>query len=63
MSDFIHCPTHPSIEQNELAGSPAKTASKKAKQLEPNAQLSPSEIQQGNKMLSMGKWENSKHKI
>ena len=38
---------------------------KKAKHLQPNTQLSPFEIQQGNKMLSISKWtrrwENPKH--
>ena len=52
---------HQGIEENELADSLAKTASKKA------TQLSPSEIQQGNKMLSISKWtrrwENSKQNI
>ena len=37
------------IKENELADSLAKTASKKAKHLQPNTQLSSSEIQQDNK--------------
>ena len=64
---LVYCPAHQGIHENELADSLAKTASKKVKHLQPNTQLSPSEIQQGNKMLSISKWtrrwENSKHKI
>ena len=64
---LVYCPAHQGIQENELADSLAKTASKEAKHLQPNTQLSPSEIQQGNKMLSISKWtrrwENSKHKI
>ena len=37
------------IKENELADSLAKTASKKAKHLQPNTQLSSSEILQDNK--------------
>ena len=61
---IVYCPAHQTIEENELAGSFSKTASKKVKYPQPNTQLSPSEIQQGNKMLSISKWtrkwENSK---
>ena len=52
---LVYCPAHQSIQENELANSLAKTASKKAKHLQPNTQLSPSEIKQGNKMLSISK--------
>ena len=45
----VYCPAHQGMEENELADSLAKTASKKAKHIQPNTQLSPSEIQQGNK--------------
>ena len=62
---LVYCPAHQGIQENELADSLAKTSSKEAKHLQPNTQLSPSEIQQGNKMLSISKrtrrWENSKH--
>ena len=62
---LVYCPVHQGIQENELADSLAKTASKKAKHLQPNTQLSSSEIQQGNKMLSISKWtrrwENPKH--
>ena len=61
---FTYCPVHQGTEENEPADSLAKTASKKVKQLQPNTQLSPSEIQQGNKMFSVSmwtRWENSKH--
>ena len=62
---LVYYPAHQGIQENELANSLAKIASKKAKHLQPNTQLSPSEIQQGNKMLSISKWtrrwENSKH--
>ena len=62
---LVYCPAHQGIEENELADSLAETASKKPKHLQPNTQLSPSEIQQGNKTLSISKWtrrwENSKH--
>ena len=61
---FTYCPVHQGIEENEPADSLAKTASKKVKHLQPNTQLSPSEIQQGNKMFSVSmwtRWENSKH--
>ena len=61
---LVYCPTHQGIEENERADSLAKTPSK-TKQLEPNTQLSPSEIQEGNKMLSISKltrrWKNSEH--
>ena len=61
---IVYCPAHQIIEENELADSFSKTASKKVKYPQPNTQLSPSEIQQGNKMLSISKWtrkwENSK---
>ena len=66
---LVYCPAYQGIEENDLAGSLAKTASKKKniKHLQSNTQLSPSEIQQSNKMLSISKWirrwENSKHKI
>ena len=64
---FVYCPAHQGIEENELADSLAKTTSKKAKHLQPNTQLSPSKIQQGNKVLSISiwtrRWENSKRKI
>ena len=46
---LVYCPAHQGMEENELADSLAKTASKKAKHIQPNTQLSPSEIQQGNK--------------
>ena len=62
---LVYCPAHQGIQENELADSLAKTSSKEAKHLQPNTQLSSSEIQQGNKMLSISKWtrrwENSKH--
>ena len=62
---IVYFPVHQDIEENELADSLAKTPSKEAKHLHPNTQLLPSEIQQGNKMLSISKWtrrwENSKH--
>ena len=62
---LFYCPAHQGIEENELADSLAKIALKKAKHLQPNTQLSPSEIQQGNKMLSRSKWtrrwENPEH--
>ena len=58
-------PSPQGIQENELADSLAKTTSRKVKHLQPNTQLSPSEIQQGKKMLSISKWtrrwENSKH--
>ena len=53
---FVYCPAHDGIEENELADSLAKTVSKKEKHLQPNTQLSLSEIQQGNKILSLSKW-------
>ena len=53
---LVYCPAHQGIQENELADSLAKTSSKEAKHLQPNTQLSPSEIQQGNKMLSISKW-------
>ena len=60
-------PSPQGIQENELADSLAKTTSRKVKHLQPNTQLSPSEIQQGKKMFSISKWtrrwENSKHKI
>ena len=63
---LVYCPAHQCIAKNEQADSLAKTASRKAKHLQHNTQLSPSEIQQGNKMLSISKWtrrwENSKQK-
>ena len=62
---LVYCPSHQGIQENELADPLAKTSSKEAKHLQPNTQLSSSEIQQGNKMLSISKWtrswENSKH--
>ena len=62
---FVYCPVHEGIEENELADSLAKTASKKAKHLQPNTGISSSETQQGNKMLSIRnwarRWENSKY--
>ena len=51
---LVYC-TAQDIEENKLADSLAKIALKKAKHLQPNTQLSPSEIQQGNKMLSISK--------
>ena len=61
---IVYCPAHQIIEENELADSFSKTTSKKVKYPQSNTQLSPSEIQQGNKMLSISKWtrkwENSK---
>ena len=53
---LVYWPVHEGTEENEQAGSLAKTASKKAKYLQPNTQLSSSEIQQGNKMPSISKW-------
>ena len=53
---LVYCPVHQGIQENEVADSIAKTASKKAKHLHPNTQLSPPEILQGNKMLSISKW-------
>ena len=47
---LVYCPAHQGIEENELADSLAKTALKKAKHLQPNNQLLPSEIQEGNKI-------------
>ena len=41
---FVSCPAHQGIEEIESPVSLAKTASKKAKHLQPNTQLSPSEI-------------------
>ena len=41
---LLCCPAHQGIEENEPADSLSKTASKKAKHLQPNTQLSPSEI-------------------
>ena len=52
---IVYCPVHQDIEEDELADSLAKTASKKAKHLQPNTQLLPSEIQQDNKILSISK--------
>ena len=52
---LVYCTAHQDIEENKLADSLAKIALKKAKHLQPNTQLSPSEIQQGNKMLSISK--------
>ena len=51
---LVYYPAHQGIQENELANSLAKIASKKAKHLQPNTQLSLSEIQ-GNKMLSISK--------
>ena len=62
---LVYCAAHQGIQKNELADSLAKAASKKSKHLQHNPQLSPSKIQQGEKMLSISKWtrtwENSKH--
>ena len=55
---IVYCPAHEGIEENELADSLAKTVSKKVKHLQPNTQLSPSEIQQGNKISKF--WSISK---
>ena len=55
---IVHCPASEGIEENELADSLAKTVSKKVKHLQPNTQLSPSEIQQGNKISKF--WSISK---
>ena len=42
---LVYCPVHQGIPENELADSLAdSTSSKKAKHLQPNTQLSPSEI-------------------
>ena len=41
---IVYCPTHEDIEENELADALAKIVSKKSKRLQPNTQLSPSEI-------------------
>ena len=61
---LVYCTVHQGIEENELEDLLAITASKKAKYLQPSTEISSSEIQQGNKMLSIrkwtGRWENSK---
>ena len=41
---LVYFPAHQSIQENELADSLTKTASQKAKHLQPNTQLSLSEI-------------------
>ena len=41
---LVYCPAHQGIQENELADSLAKTASKKKKHLHPNTQLSSSEV-------------------
>ena len=52
---LVYCPAHQCIEENEIADSFAKTPLKKARHLQPNTQLSLSEMQQGNFMLFISK--------
>ena len=52
---LVCCPAHQCIEENETADSFAKIPLKKARHLQPNTQLSLSEMQQGNFMLFISK--------
>ena len=53
---IIYCPAHKGIEDNEIADSLAKVASKKASHLPPRTDLSIPKIKELNKTITLGKW-------